>query len=488
MAIGLLITLLTILLLLRYLPFYKKEDLHPYIIPGAFVLKFFTGILVIWIHEHVYRMDDFSHDGQRFLREGQYLYNVFSVSAVDYMKLVTGIGETPELIQKYLHMTNYWSAGDLTLINDSKNVIRLHSLIHFFSGGNRLIHVAVFCFFSLLGLIALHKAFAGYIKMKKGLSFVLLLIVPSTIFWSSSMMKEPFLFLGIGLFCFGILVKTSHLIRIISVLLSLILLIGFKPYVLVCSLAALLFLAWYNINRQRLASSFFSFFLLIGIAAYLVPNMRSAVVHHLTRKQFDFINVGQGGLHVQADSTFYYFQPHQYNYLRITGNTAQLIQPTEALYYRVGSKESPEKVFLSPSEEKWPIVYFKPGCKSYIEIMRIDESAVQLIKNIPEALFNTFLRPLPWDNGSELKYFAMFEVWLIIGLIIFTLFNKRTLKPNEKPIAVGLVFFALSLFVLIGWTTPVIGAIARYRFPAQLAVIICCLLFIDTSKWKKNMW
>jgi hypothetical protein len=82
----------------------------------------------------------------------------------------------------------------------------------------------------------------------------------------------------------------------------------------------------------------------------------------------------------------------------------------------------------------------------------------------------------------------MVEVWLIIGLIIFTLFNKRALKPNEKPIAVGLVFFALSLFVLIGWTTPVIGAIARYRFPAQLAVIICCLLFIDTSKWKKNMW
>lgn len=488
MTVGLLITLLTIWILLRYLPIYKKEDLHPLIIPSAFILKFFTGILVIWIHEHVYRMDDFSHDGQRFLREGEYLYNVFSVSATDYFKLLTGIGETPELISKYLHMTNYWSAGDLTLINDSKNVIRMHSLIHFFSGGIRLIHVAVFCFFSLFGLIALHKAFARFIHMKKGHSFILLLIVPSTIFWSSSMMKEPFLFLGIGLFCFGLLGKTSRTIRIISILTSLILLIGFKPYVLVCLLATLLFIAWYNTTKQRLVISFFSFFLLIGIAAYLLPNMRSAVVHHLTRKQFDFINVGQGGLHVQADSTFYYFQPYQYNHLRITGNVAQLIQPTEALYYRVGSKESPEKVFLSPSEEKWPIVYFKPGCESYIEITRIDESAVQLIKNIPEALFNTILRPLPFDNGSQLKYFAMFEVWLIIGLIIFTLFNKRTLEPNEKQIAVGLVFFALSLFVLIGWTTPVIGAIARYRFPAQLAIIVCCLLFIDTSKWKKNMW
>ena len=69
----------------------------------AFFLKFFTGILVIWIHEHVYRMDDFSHDGQRFLREGEYLYNVFSVSVTDYFKLLTGIGETPGLIEKYLH-------------------------------------------------------------------------------------------------------------------------------------------------------------------------------------------------------------------------------------------------------------------------------------------------------------------------------------------------------------------------------------------------
>ncbi len=98
-------------------------------------------------------MDDFSHDGQRFFREGEYLYNVFSVSATDYFKLLTGIGESPELLRKYLHMTNYWSAGDLILINDSKNVIRIHSLVHFFSGGNRLIHVAVFSFFSFFLLI-----------------------------------------------------------------------------------------------------------------------------------------------------------------------------------------------------------------------------------------------------------------------------------------------------------------------------------------------
>lgn len=415
------------------------------------------------------------------------MYNVFSVSAADYFKLMTGIGESPELISKYLYMTNYWSAGDLTLINDSKNVIRIHSLIHFFSGGNRLIHVSVFCFFSLIGLIALHKSFARFINMKNVYSFVLLLFVPSTIFWSSSMMKEPFLFLGIGLFCFGILGNVSILSRSFSLVLALFLLVGFKPYILVCLLATLLFIVWFNANKQRIVISVFTFSLLIGLLAFLFPGTRSAVVHHLTRKQFDFINVGKGGLHVQADSTFYFFQPHQYNNLRISGNEAQLLYPTKALYYRIGSKESPEEVFLTPSHDQWPIVYFKPGCESYIEINRIDESPVQLIKNIPEALFNAFLRPLPWDNGSELKYFAMFEVWLIIGLIIFTVINKRTLNPNEKQLAVGLVFFALSLFVVIGWTTPVIGAIARYRFPAQLAIILCCLLFIDTSKWKKNM-
>lgn len=300
------------------------------------------------------------------------------------------------------------------------------------------------------------------------------------------MMKEPFLFLGIGLFCFGLLSESSLIKRIFCLVVSLILLIGFKPYILVCLIVTLIFVFWYNFLKQRLILSLGAFVLLILSLAFALPSSRISVVHYLTRKQFDFINVGKGGLHVQADSTYYFFEPHQYKKLKMSDGFVELQVPTKALYYRFGSKESPHSVFLTPTGKKWPIVYFKPGCESYIEIKRIDESAIQLIKNIPEAFFNAFLRPLPWDNGSDLKYLAMVEVWLIIGIIVLSLVHRRKLNKTEKNVLIGLFFFALLLFTLIGWTTPVIGAIARYRFPAQLAVILGCLILIDTSRWRKN--
>ena len=80
----------------------------------------------------------------------------------------------------------------------------------------------------------------------------------------------------------------------------------------------------------------------------------------------------------------------------------------------------------------------------------------------------------------------MVEVLLIIGLIVLSVVQRRKLNKTEKNVLIGLFSFALLLFVLIGWTTPVIGAIVRYRFPAQLALILSCLILIDTSKWRKN--
>jgi hypothetical protein len=98
------------------------------------------------------------------------------------------------------------------------------------------------------------------------------------------------------------------------------------------------------------------------------------------------------------------------------------------------------------------------------------------MKNIPEALANSYLRPYLFDPGSRLKYLSMLEVWFLSVFLVFSLFQRRKLNAVEKAIIFGMVVFALTLFLLIGWTTPVIGAIARYRFPAQLALVVVGLI------------
>ena len=98
-------------------------------------------------------------------------------------------------------------------------------------------------------------------------------------------------------------------------------------------------------------------------------------------------------------------------------------------------------------------------------------------------------RPFPSDPGSKLKYLSMFEVWVLFAFLFYALINRRSIAKKEKEIILGLILFAISLTLLIGWTTPVLGAITRYRFPAQMAIVLISLIILQPKAiklWKKQ--
>ncbi len=457
----------------------------------AFGVKILIGLALFWLHIETYGIDELSHDGETFMKEGKYLQDVFFRSPADFFKLLTGIGETEALVHKHLYMTEYWSAGDLTLINDSKNVIRIHALIHFFSFHSVLIHLAVFCFISLLAVRLFFVTISPFTALPKVVFFWLFLLIPSVIFWTSSMLKEPLMLFGLSLFVYG-LICVKHVWKKSAVLFtSFFILLAFKPYVLACLLLSLIAYTFYRylFNYKLIPTTIFMLLALLT-ASFSLEKPRQAVVHHLTRKQFDFVNVGRGGLHVLSDTCFYYFRPFQYGNLSIENDSVQLKKATNAYIYQFGSTKQPVPVFLQASTQKWRIVYLAKGCESYIETTPISNSTYQLIKNIPEALTNSMFRPFLWDPGSRLKYLSAIDLWLIWGFLALSLVYRRKLTEREKGIVFTLGVFSLLLLLLIGWTTPVLGAIARYRFPAHLAIAtIACIIVKPTylRKWK-NMF
>lgn len=465
----------------------QVADLRPWVMPLSLVIKVLVGILLFILHYQTYGIDELSHDGETFFKEGKYLNNVFFESPLTYFKFLTGYGENEALVQKYLYMTQYWSGNTLTLTNDSKNVIRVHSLIHFFSLNSVYVHLSILCLLSLAGVRNLYLSIRKYSQLKPEILFWCLLFVPSTIFWTSSMMKEPFLFFGMTLLVRAILLKEGIWKRTFFTTLSLLLLLGFKPYVLICIMIALVIVAMYRY--------FFSYKLLPTIITILVFTIlsvsffngpRDQVVHFITRKQFDFVNVGKGGIHALGDTCFYYFQPHQYDAVEMKGNQLKVLKPVDAFIIEFGTTTKPKPIHLEPSKDTLIVTYFTEGCLSYIETTPIDDSFVQLLKNIPEALVNSIIRPFPFDPGSNLKYLSFLEVWLLIAFIVFAIIRRRRINRETKSFILGLIVFAFLLFLIIGWTTPVIGAIARYRFPAQLALVVIGLILIKPPKLFKR--
>lgn len=455
--------------------------------PAALLIKVFVGILLFILHFQTYGIDELSHDGETFFKEGKYLNNVFFQSPITYFKFLTGIGENEQLVQHYLYMTEYWSGNTLTLTNDSKNVIRVHSMIHFFSMNSVYVHLSVLCLLSLAGVRNLYLSIRKYTQLKPEILFWCLLLVPSTIFWTSSMMKEPFLFLGMTLLIRAILLKEGIWKRTFFTTLSLLLLLGFKPYVMICILAALTIVAAYRyFFSYKLLPTLITIIVFTVLSVSFFNGPRDQVVHFITRKQFDFVNVGKGGIHALGDTCFYYFQPHQYEAVKMSGNQLQVIRPVDAFIIEFGTTTEPQPIHLEPSKDTLTVTYFTQGCLSYIETTPINNSLTQLLKNIPEALINSIIRPFPIDPGSNLKYLSFLEVWLLIGFLIYAIFKHRRLNRETKSLVLGLIIFSLLLFLIVGWTTPVIGAIARYRFPAQLALVIIGLIMIKPPKLFKR--
>ena len=68
-----------------------------------------------------------------------------------------------------------------------------------------------------------------------------------------------------------------------------------------------------------------------------------------------------------------------------------------------------------------------------------------------------------------------------------TFFARRKLNKRIKRMVWTFLLFAALVFVVVGWTTPVLGAIVRYKVPGVLVLTIVFVLLVDYYKIKKRL-
>ncbi|NDF60759.1 MAG: hypothetical protein EB100_06720 [Crocinitomicaceae bacterium] len=100
---------------------------------------------------------------------------------------------------------------------------------------------------------------------------------------------------------------------------------------------------------------------------------------------------------------------------------------------------------------------------SRLFIPLINDSLGVLVSNLPIALWNVFIEPLPTKIYNFGLFFAFFEnlCLFIIALIVLFWFKKPSTK-NLKGIGFSMIFIFL-FASLIGEVVPIIGGIVRYR-------------------------
>ncbi len=464
--------------------FFKIEELNQWIFPSVFVFKTLIGFGFVYYFLNIGFKPGQPSDVERFLNEGKELNAVFYKSPKDYFLMLFNIGDQRILAVKQMNHAFLWRSNGLKIINDTRNLIRFHSLVNFISFGFQSIHILIFGFISTSGLILLFKGLKKITFLKPITLLLILVLFPSLLFWSSGILKETFVFLGIGFFINALFYQVNKIKRNIYLLISISILFLFKTYILICIIPSIIFFSiYYNLFKAHLLKSIILFCLLFT-SLLLIPEIRNSIVTSISKKQNHSKNVAIPGVNMRADTCFYFFTPKEYkNIVFYPKDTlALLINPCKATYRARKNKYPSRIIYLQPTGEKWKVKLKSFGASSYFKTTPINNEFSQLIKNIPEALSNSFFRPFPTDRGGNLKYIIILETFSLYAFLLFAIYYRRKLFSNEKSIIYSIIVFTLILHLIIGLISCVSGEIARYRLPGELGLLVIGLILIRQKK------
>jgi len=409
--------------LIGSLSIFKNSPFSTSSLKFAFSLKVIAGILLFLIYTFYYT-DRQTADVFKYYDDGEILGNAATKHPIDFIKIMLGV-EDQYLKDQYLNKMDYWFRPyDHGLRNDNRIVIRINAVLHILSFGNYFLHALIFIFLSFLGLFFTAKLFHD-ISESKIKAYVAAFLIPSVFFWSSGVLKEALLIFALGIFCWAVykLAKAFSWSTLCLLLVGFGLLSSLKIYVLFALLPALLF--WFIWMKLQLFWKALLTFLVTGVVLYFGVT--------LLHPNFDFISLLVG---------------KQHDFINL------------AKTYHAGSA---------------------------IHMDYLGNNSWSILKAIPLALFHVFT--LPWFSHvkSPLYLFSIFENLIFFSLIPLSIFYFE--KPNKssmKFIVFSLIFM-LTLFTIIGLTTPVIGALVRYKMPALPFLFFVLLSFIKLKSISEKL-
>lgn len=461
---------------------FRTESLSDWTWPFVYTVNAISGLAFLYVYTYIEGDGSLSQDAGAYIQESKILQDVFFESPIDYIKLLFGFGDTDALTQQYLIETNHWDVGSQAISNESRNIIRLHSILQFISFNEPVIHVLFMSLISTLSGIFLFRTVSGSTKMNSTAAVALLCFLPNVLFWSNGILKEPLYLLGFSLIVYSIFSERNGIQTWGAFMLGILLLLSFKFHFLVVTLLGLSVwtLSKFFVRRKILLTSIISLSAVILLFSFS-GSLRGKVLNTVARKQFDFKNISQGGLHADTDSCFYFFAQDQLGDLNIEGDSVSTSTKTYALRLEYNKIWPPDTIQLSGEDGNWKKHFMRPKSDSFFELADINSSFGHLISAAPEALRNSFFRPLIWEPGGLFKWVSIIELTLVWILFIISLKWSLSMNDRSKELFLFLGVVILLSSLLIGWTTPVSGAIVRYRVPIHICMILMVLI-----NWKQK--
>jgi len=416
---------LVFIFLMRRLKFFQIEGVSRNTLSYIFIAKILIGVLLTLLYTYYYP-DRLKADVFKYFDDGKVMYNALFIKPADYVRMLFGIAnDSPYFDSYYAQMNNWYREYESSIYNDSHTIIRFNAFVFLFSFGYYNVHTVFMAFVALTGQIALFKFFIKYLSQYPRLIIFSVSLTPSVMFWSSGVLKEGLLFLGMGfLMYFTVrLFERFNMLYLGWVVFATLLLSYLKFYVFASLLPLLAAHIWCLKTENK------NILMKYGIAVFL------------------FIVVGLN---------FHLLFPEF--------NLPELMVAKQNDFYHLAIDE-------------------KSG--SQIALNKLEPSFLSMVKNAPAALFNVLFLPHIFEKQNMLSFISALENSIYFILILIAMLSFKWPKSN-KSLLLMCIGFTLFTFVLIGLITPVTGAIVRYKAPALPFFLMTLFLVTDIEAVKRR--
>ena len=387
----------------------------------ALLIKLVAAFSVQAIYTYYYT-DRSTADIYRFFDDGLILRDIALESPLDFLRIMTGFYPEEAFREQYFDRMNAWiKPFETGFYNDNHTMIRINAVLSLISFGFYEVHGVVATLLSFTGMLLAARAVS---RSHTALLILAFTVLPGLLLWTSGMLKESLVVLGIGL-CIHVVFRpmTSIFKSAFILLLGMVIMLLVKPYFLAAFLPATI--AWKVTTllpvdwlRQKFIMQWGLWGLMLCLGFFLMHSMGINLLEEITQKQHDFLN-----------------HAHEI------------------------------------------------GAGSLIATERLEPSFLHFLLRSPEAIMQCLFMPFPWNISSLSSIPLLLENILLIILVIFILF-----RGSKAITSIGrssfLIQWIIPLTLLIGYTTPVLGAVMRYRAPVLLILLLFLFQYLHDDRYR----
>ncbi len=414
--------LITLLFLIVFLVvivrwrFFDVPEIPRWYLAIIFLLKFMAGVTLAFLFRKYFN----GGDTYQYFESACRLYELALDNPRAFLQVMAG-RQHPELNAFYDSLP-LWKSHSLFDF-DVQTIIRLNALIRFVSFGIYNVHVLFFSFFSLVGIMAMYRMMRRAVWENRQWLFAGLFLFPSLMFWTSGILKEGVLILGMGLLLYGLhlYLRTGNRIRssLLYLLIGLMVMLLVKIYVLILLLPGLLSLILAKRSSKNILVKF--------------------AVTHLV----------------------YFLIVFNLHHLLTAFNAVELLH----------EKQHHSVVFAQYMQSR--SIIYPPA---------IEPSVASIIRQLPAAVFSALKHPMITQAHNPFAFLAAIENLVFIGCLVLSLVFARKIKREWLGLFMLALSFAVLLYALIGFTTTTAGSLVRYKVPALPFLILIITMLNDRRK------